>query len=370
MGILDTVTSPFDNLAELARNPFPINVKPSIAANDFQNGFVITEILDSGQEGYKVSLKNQFMPKVPFKYGGKGRISKEFYPGRAEPTVQVLGSEEDDVTIMGELKEKKFTKDYAGIADEYRELLDLIRLRQNIVKIELGEWVRYGMINSTNWEISRINRIKYSITFLIIGFSLPTNPVYISNTKEIPFDVNKELIEAGENFVPDQEGVPFDIIDQIGFFTSEVASSIANVTNFVDSAFETVENLEKSVVKATLLIQATQNKLIGYKKRLGSFDVTNPLYSLAETEQASRYGAEGIRNAAGLTAILERLRNRFASIILQIPIARHLVREGDTLQALSAKYYGTPDNWEKIKSSNSLETNELVVGSTLEIPRV
>jgi nucleoid-associated protein YgaU len=75
-------------------------------------------------------------------------------------------------------------------------------------------------------------------------------------------------------------------------------------------------------------------------------------------------------NYGNLAGLLASLESQFAALRKTIPLQRHLVITGDTLQKLSNKYYNTPDHWQDIYDHNKLTTTLLVVGSVLEIPKV
>jgi len=67
---------------------------------------------------------------------------------------------------------------------------------------------------------------------------------------------------------------------------------------------------------------------------------------------------------------LQRLKERLSQLSQSLPLGRHLVVTGDTLQKIAIKFYGSADNWKRIYDYNSLTTTDLVVGRLLEIPRI
>ena len=76
-----------------------------------------------------------------------------------------------------------------------------------------------------------------------------------------------------------------------------------------------------------------------------------------------------ISGSSELSSFLERLRQQIDNLAGNTPIGRHLVVDGDNLQKISVKFYGTPDNWKKIFDYNKLTTTELSTGTLLEIPQ-
>jgi nucleoid-associated protein YgaU len=66
---------------------------------------------------------------------------------------------------------------------------------------------------------------------------------------------------------------------------------------------------------------------------------------------------------------LDIMRQKFEQIKEDKPKARHLIKNGDTLQTLSVKYYGSVDSWNKIKNHNKLTSTELEKNTVIEIPK-
>lgn len=374
MGLVNGFQGKVNSAQSFIKNPFSSSVAPPFDGHDFPDGFIIREILESGEMGEEIRLFGNMMPKIPFTFGGQQRVKKNFYPGYAEPGIQVLGSEEDDVTINGEFKEKSYNRDLKGVVQDIQQLLDAMRLRGNLIHIALGEWERYGIILRTKWEMDKLSKIQYSITFSIIGFQAPTNARFAGETKEIPFAINRELIQAAQDFQEFNTNypaeVPRSIGDQLNAITSEVASAIATVTGFVDTIVSTVQDIQKSVTRAKGLIKYTQNKLKGYKELAGSFQPFNDSQALTGKYKSAKFYQSGISRASAMTSLLEKIRAQLNKITPTLPLGRHLVKSGDNLQKISVKFYGTADNWKKIYDYNRLTTTELTPGQLLEIPKV
>lgn len=375
MSVLNSFQGKVNDAKNFIRNPFSSDVDTPFTENDFPDGFLIQEILDNGEIGDEIRLYGNMMPKIPFTFGGGQRVKKDYYSGYSEPVVQVLGSEEDDVTINGRFKDKRY-KDPAlkGVSSDIQQLIDGIRLRGNLVRIALGEFERYCILSKTKFDMNRLSEIDYSITFLVIGFNAPTNARYLEQTREVPFAINKELIAQAQAFqesssaIPDS--VPRSIADKINELTSTVAGAVSTVTGFVDQIQTTVNDIQKSVTRVKGLIKYTQGKLREYKRTLGAFKPFNDTQSLTGRYESSKFYSAQISGAASLTALLESLRSQINQIAPTLPLGRHLVVSGDNLQKISVKFYGKADNWKKIYDYNRLTSTELVVGSILEIPRV
>lgn len=374
MSLVNGFQGQINSAKNFIKNPFSSLVTVPLDGNDFPEGFFIQELLSNGQQGETIRLSGNMMPKIPFTFGGSQRIKKEFYPGYSEPVVQVLGSEEDDITINGEFKDKGYSRDLKGVSSDIQQLIDAIRIRGNIVRISMGEFERYALILRTKFDMEKLSKIPYSITFSIIGFNAPTNARFLQKTREVPLNINRELIAQAEFFNEHNSNipstVPFSIADQINRLTADIAGVMATITDFVDNILNAVKDIQKSITRAKGLIKYAQNKLKNYKETIGSFQPFNDSQALTGKYTNAKFYAAGIAAASSLTAILQRLKAQIAAITPTVPLARHLVVDGENLQKISVKFYGTADNWKKIYEYNNLSSTELATGAVLEIPRL
>jgi LysM repeat protein len=370
MGLLDSVNSARDTL----RNPFSSTLDSGGSDNDFPDGFIITEMLNEEKKGDTLSFVGNMMPKIPFTFGGGQRIKKEFYAGSSEPVLQVLGGEEDDITINGTLKDKKLDGSLEGASHNVQLLINEIRKRGNVVKIELGEFFKFAIISKATFEMNRLSFINYSITFIIIGDKYPLNGRFLEDTEEVPVNINKDLIEEAALFQEDAldppESVPFSIADKINGFTSDIAGAVADVTNFVDQIVTTVNDIQKSITRVKGMIKNVQNKLKSYKKFIGAIKPFNDVQALTGRYESAKFYSLQMTNSSNMTRTLERLKLQLSKFSDKAPLGRHFVIQGDTLQKISVKFYGSPDNWKKIYDYNRLTNTRLVNGVILEVPRV
>ena len=360
---------------------------PSDYGPDFL-GLTVTEFVDgrpkSGAEGFGFSLQGNFMPVVPFSFGGTQEIVKEYYPGNAEPVVQVFGAREEDVTIKGTFKTKKFKdEDLRLAALAYQERVDEVRRRGNLVKIELGTWKRYGYLKECKFDLSRITRIEYSITFDIVGFKLPTNCKFVEDKDDDVQSKNKELIEKAANALALYQNYPSTMPLTISEFLDTqialVASAINNVTDFIDDTLSDAESISRSAHRALGLIKNAQSTLSSTSRRIGalSFSVTslgsgfsNPHKKIIATYESVKHINTVKSGFSSLLLLFAALRERYASIIATVPLKRHLVKDGDTLQRLAITYYNNAEQWKKIYDHNKLVSTQLVEATVLEIPRL
>lgn len=356
---------------------------PVIREQDYKEGFVIEELeidLRSGrisdEPKSKVSLIGNQMPYVPFVFGGEHRIEKVYYPGHPEPSTQVLGPVESDITIKGQLKDVRFKReDFFGYSQLIRDEIDRIRFSGALCRFTLGDWQRYGFVQKTNFSVIRKSRIEYEITFTIISFNAPENAKFVRDSKEVPFGTNEELKRLREEameallrkpVIPDPT-----ISEQIDAIVGDVAESISILTGYVDEVFQTVDDIRRSVGRALGLIEFTKNKVKRMQRTIFSFDPFSPNLGqplTARFTQAS-YNSSLISFSAATMSLLERYREQFSTLVNDLPQTRHLVSQGDSWQSIAVRYYGNADSWKEIPEFNDLGIGEDVpVGSIIDIP--
>ncbi len=407
------VSGSVDQFISSLTDPFKTHKIPDRFGADF-NEFRIIEYVD----GVEKSTANKFgivlvadqMPFQPFSFGGEQKVNKDYYPGNSEPVVQILGPRETDVTVKGRLKAKHF-KNPSGKKDgslylapeAIQRQLDAIRIRGNLLFIQLGTWQRWGFLQRTHFDLNQLARIEYELTFALVGFNKPKNVKMIDRTHQIPFDINKDLLAAAAAFkAPPPFTMPKSILGLLNSVIADVASAMALVTNFVDGAVKTAEDAVATVNRAKGLILNARANISRFKRRIRSIGLsieslgstftdkngglgTNPGAILGlgnnlpttqtratlttSTYTHASYIQGQISGATQMSDILARLHAQFDALAKTLPMQRYVVKQGDTLQKLAVKFYGNADKWKSIYDHNKLTSTSLVTSKTLEIPK-
>lgn len=392
---------------------------PDYVGADF-DAFDIQEILSSGgADGVRIELVGEWMPHQPFVWGGKQTLVKEYYPGNDEPTVQVLGARETDLKITGRFKVKRLKGDpdtYRTVPKLLCDALDDMRKRGNLVRLTLGDWVRYGFIEDTNWKMKTLADIEYEISFFVIGDKPPSQCKLNDEGLDVPTAENLALIAAAVD-LENMAALPFagmslGLFAQVQALIGNVATALAVVTKFVDVVVGAAENVEALANRAVGLIKYAQSTVATFKRRVGALssyanrdlartwdeatDAKQASYIMkvqlstskppepsaaqiaASNAKSSTYTPKvssqqqvdaGNKPGKSIDALLQEMLTKFEKIANSLPVARYLVKSGDTLQQISTRYYKTPDNWKKIYDHNKLTTTVLVAGTVLEIPK-
>jgi hypothetical protein len=391
-----SVSQGVDSVSQRLLNPFKgylsadqrkLFLKQAQERNDFKAGFKILPYDKDGTplKAEQVVLLSDSAPHDMLPFGGKQRLATDWYPGNSEPTVQVLGSQENSTTIKGRFKAKRLKKtqkdpDYEQwrkYALYMQQQVDAIRIAGYLVEISLGEeWRRWAFIEESAFEMKTLADISYTITFLIVGFNRPKDHIIVENANAIPYEKNKQLRQQITAALALQTNIPGTIpksfAEQLTSAISDVAAAVNLVTGFVDTVIGEVNAVKASVQRAIGLVKNAKAKISFYQRTIGG---NSPEAGVAKITSIS--GAYANAQHLGkvssamfsLTALLASLESQLKSMIDTIPLRRHRVRVGETLQNIAMKYYRDSARWEDIYDHNKLVSVEPVVGSILEIPR-
>lgn len=336
-----------------------------------------------------VNLLTDSLPQQPFEFGGEQRLIKEFYPGNSEPTVQVLGARESDMTIKGRLKSKRIKfntreerEEYRQYAYELQKQIDSIRISGLLCRFELrgstATWTRWGFIERSKFMLNTVADIEYEVSFFIVGFNKPTDYIIAADSQGIPFSINKELIAKvavlQANLFPVPSTVTRSISDQLNDAIGEIAAAVNLVTGFVDTVLNEVDAIKGSIERAKGLVKNARNKCTSFQRKIGAISpeagyAKNMGFGVSGAYKNASYLQASQSNVYSITALLAAMALALSKIAATTPLARHRIQAGDTLQTISMKYYKDVSKWSLIYDHNKLTSTVLTIGKILEIPR-
>lgn len=390
MGTFDSSPNLLDSIAGKIKNPFSTKVTNNERGVDFPGGFSIVEWIDGvPQDGVnadndtEIILLGNMLPFQPFTWGGEQRLVKDYYPGNPEPATQVLGSKESDLTIQGRFKDKRYKDEkFYGVSYQFSKAIDEMRKRGNVVQLVMGNWQRFGFIEKVEFKMNKLSWIDYNIQFFIVGENYPKNDFFVENTGDSPNGVNQSLLSAAEQWQATYSSVPTSmpasLADKMNGLISTVAGAVAHVTNFVSAVLNTAQSVEASANRALGLIKNARTSISQYMRQIDSISHDFTHFSTSGTASGQFSDAfksqSHIHNSMAVGQTLETylatMQKQFEAISKTLPLTRYKVIDGDTLQNISVRYYGTPNNWDKIYDHNKLTTTKLIGGQVLEIPKL
>ena len=365
-----------------------------------------------------LSLQGTHLPLQPFESPVSQEVVKVYYPGgpaERVPTVQILGSMDDDVTLRGVFKA---TKIYDIRRRDEPLKIDTILKRLvregNVCRVQLGHWIRFVILTNYRSNYYWNAKIGWELSMTVIG---TTNPMESQDAEAL--NLTKSKIFADEelkdfngirefiggpidearqalagSYLPDvgeinpfnlavfinrlREHTPLGGIIQGGVVIYNTFTDIVNRVNqaldYVDDFNAQVDRTAQSISRTLLQIRAIRSRIYRSQQNL-----LNSLSLFRRSGSSFTSTISRIRgiNAFGITNgminsvqqftkdIEDNIEREEANSVEEL----YVVKPGDSLQSISTRFYGSFDRWNELKRVNELTSNELTTGQQLIIPR-
>ena len=350
---------------------------------------------ETGTVEETLELGGTNLPHQPFIAPIRQQVEKYYYPGgpnKRNAVTQVLGTIEDDVVLNGRFKSTKIYN--SQLRDNPLSISEIIRRfveSGDPCKFQLGHWIRYGFIIETMPKYRTNADIEWQIRLMITGESNPVTGIEENSTEitseqvitadqiqDITAQAEKfeqdiqEKIKKLEGFIPDVTVTEFSISNYLTELLkkSPVGGIIDVGKNIYDSWIDTikvVDEIEKEINKFVndinqtsqrisailLFLEVQRGKIYRIQTRLFSSyqRVTNSFNILVKLESWRSIGTTG----SVLNEIQERIKESEDNIRLQQINSiktTYVVKEGDTWQGISTRFFGVFSRWEEIKNLN------------------
>ena len=374
-------------------------------------------------EKRRLSLTGRALPYRPLSLSGTMRAEVTYYPGSPEPTLQMLGSTEEETTITGMWKDKFITAD-SGFAllnnnplVDAKSLVDAVddmRRKGQLIEISWDEIVRQGYISQfeQTWDSRR--DVSWSITFVCInqGDTVPAaNIASISKPDQFAATIQNTLETSAQAFGPDilQKFLVAVRLPRAGGNLTEKFKKLAQAASIVPSINKSSLFLNRAKefslrfsTEIRLARNALDNALNGINNKAQLVEDVLAR-SNAVLEQASLFGRkmrsrpleEYILNAAAnsttvghvlaIAASARELSGNMRSLAHEMantrvttksvkkkdtaPISAPFVaRQGDDLRKVARIMMGDANAWRVIAAYNNLQSSELEPGQRIYIP--
>jgi hypothetical protein len=358
-----------------------------------------------------LTLTGRALPYRPLSLSGTMRAEVTYYPGSPEPTVQMLGSTEEETTIVGMWKDRFITLD-SGFA--LLNLVDDMRRKGQLIQISWDEIVRQGFISQfeQTWDSRR--DVSWSITFRCInqGDVVPNaNISAISKPDQFAATIQNALETAAQAFGADilQKFLAAVRFPRAGGNLIEKFRKIAQEASILPSVKKSSLFLLRAkdfslrfAIEVKLARNALDNALSGVSNKAQLVeDVLSRANSVLEQSTAfarkmrSRPLEEHILNAVkgtttfgqvlaiaasvrDLSGNMQSLAREMANVRIttksvkkrdSAPISAPFVaKQGDDLRKVARIMMGDANAWRIIAAYNNLQTSELEPGQRVYIP--
>ena len=424
---------------EKIRLPSSINYQPEINRHEesFEVGIDATELkidqlnTETGEIDDSLILRGTHMPFQTLDPSISQDVLKFYYPGgppNRRPTIQILGSMDEDIELNGRLKANNLP------LDKKEEPLQIASLLEDIVRagkpcrLQIGYFIKYVVFVNVTFSYRTNSDINYRLKISILG---DQNPITGDEEKETQ-NISKKIFETeSEEDVRDQVVAFQDEIrnmkDEVSVLGFDFPKKRGGLLGFIDSVFDAIQDFEgivtdgiriaddiasevqKTVQRletAILTVERLRSRLYGVQSRLfeayfrfkstinlrqrmNVFKVSNPLklptagrpdtptpelgfepFSIPNERQKNQ--ATQISNAVmsyinNLQLSLKRTEDVVRILEIDKVDKTHVVTQNDTWQSLSVRYFNNIDRWQEIKELN--DNKELINLETILIPK-
>lgn len=398
-----------DNLSVQA--PYSHRIKNYPDGKDINEFIIQTLDSDSGSVKETLTLSGTHLPFQPFSAQVAQEVEKFYYPGgqlNRIPTVHVLGSMDENVVIRGRFKATKIQDvDRRNEPLTISGILERFVREGNVCLFQLGNWIKYGMLVSTNPQYKTDSDISWEIEILVIGDKNPITGesleeeneevarVFSSDEAEDPtvlaeqiartIDENRQELEG--SYLPPVQVNPFSIkaylsgllekgpLGDVASVAQDVYDAYTGIMRVADSILDQIEEFASIVDKTSFEINKAVSQVSSLVSRMYSIQEDLFVSYARVSNNLSTFSRLGSFNTLGnLVNLSNSLLIDFNSIernLRQEQIAfvfrSYVTKEGDTYQSIATRFYGNWDRWQELRDTNGL--GELQGGEFLLIPR-
>jgi len=391
------------------------------------NVMTITEL-----EGKKrvITLSTSSMPKRGVAWGMEQRIATRRPAGAPEATQQLLGPKQQDTQMQGIWRRTWLGRNPVLVVENGREIRvvypatmrDLfydILIQGSLLQVTWKSVTRMGRLKLFNAPHDRDTDIAWDATFEWInsgtlfpyrlvstrdqgvksevqGLILISETLVELEATEIPVDLRTPRPKGTPTLTVGQVSAfldsPKNLIDGVGRNLRELTNKLKSVADLATKFKNMPAEINASILATAENIVATCNQFHDEFTRVSPEQTTYDR-RVASLVQTASYYSTGTKQTEYMAQTADQLREKAKRrkaggkvLNSQYPtqgdlLALHIVKQGDTLAGISARYYGTPDHALDIAKVNGLTypvapvstaTGKPTMGgkSILSIPRV
>lgn len=347
---------------------------------------VIIEVLnDDGTAAKTIELTGTDLPEPPLEFGGRQRIKKTVYPtgttNRPRVTMQILGAEDDDLTLQGVWKDKRGGD---GHAAEMTELLDRIRYEGKPVRVSYDTMSVEGIVTEFKPSIRTRHDVHWSLTVSIgdSAFAKVKASQPVDRTADVEAGIKAaiaelhqvdDLITAGEELwsIGGMLAAFVDVVTAISAAVGaaiealqEVIAVVQQVVNLASATLAIINKARTAILRAALQLARIRDQVADLFNSTWQALTTNPLAVLEGTS----FAREVSRIERLIRVRLLAAKAQLDAIAEPAPQRVHAVGNDDTLFSIARVYYRDPLAWRRIAEANGLRGADLGGRATLVIP--
>lgn len=308
--------------------------------------------------------------RVPF--GSTLRHSQTWYAGNPQATIQVLGVTLDPTTMSGVWKSRFLpgavtVEGFAEVttAEELVEVFRELQRGGSLLEVVWGPETRRGILGDFSPEWIRVEDVEWSATFVWRdeGRSAPR-----AAARTLPTESLREAqIDTDATATLEPPEVEAAWSDRVFGALSTARTQVGQVFDAVRDAREQAAVPARAVGSAAAAVRGLRDTVAEVRQELSDLPVE---YVTANDDLASTLRVEGYRRGLGraflrLGATSSRTARRLARERTPEAVVVDFVAAGTSLRRLSARYYGTPDEWERIARASGLPLRSVLEADAL-----
>lgn len=350
-----------------------------------ERAFTITELRRAGDGGlvdtptkFVWTNTNRAAPRGSWRFGLQQRTIREDYPGVEAPVEQVLGPNFKDFSLQGIWDDRH---NHPGYALETMRAFEALVQRGSLCRFEFETVSVVGLPKDADFDYRRASYIGYSFT--VSPHYRTSGGISSGSTarRTVPeaftpvADYRDQAIAAEESmglvhsFAP-KASIKGTAHADTGSLLSELGDAVSDLTEAIAWRGEAATDFIVDIKRVSNALNVVKGKAAGLITSVASLKSSTHLaYDNAVAAldfDAWRCGLSQYGRKLGLLGV--RGRDELARRAEPKAVALYRPRKGESLYAISQKYYGTPSEWKTIATRNNLDTITLQGTELLIIP--
>ena len=336
---------------------------------------------ETGEIQDSLSLYGTHRPFQPFQFSTRQDIKKIYYPGGPpdrEPTSQVLGSEDMDITFRGIWYAKRLPR----IENRGDPLLIARKVEQFLkagkpCRITMGFYIKYVLLSEFRPMYKLDSEVEWELICVVLGDRNPITGVVEERDESLQGKIFEQEVTEDDisdiinSIVEDIQNAQKEAMDVFGYdlgrckggllgpatsFCEAYLDFFRNVNRIVDSVDKFVDRVERTaqIVRTMLLqVQALRSRI--YKTQIRLFNSYLEIKAAANLKrQVDALNVLSLVSglANNMNTKFKQVEDSVRNINLTSIRGSYTIVDGDTYQSISTRQYNTVDRWKDIQEFN------------------
>lgn len=373
--------------------------------------------------GGTLELRGRALPYMPLAISGKQRAEFNWYPGNPQATVQMLGPEEQSITLKGFWKDKfiqgsgdalyystrgaeilartgtAITPEGVANVGELVKIVDDMRRMGRRIMLTWDKLIRYGHITGFTQTWHTTHYCEWELEFSVVSLEEPRIPAATPNSPDLASAANAAQANADAVAAAWQQPKPLSLMPFTEIYATindldnqllGVTNAFANGAQLVASAIQVGPNVARTAIAATSSAIAACTQAIGNVCdvaltevfAIGTFTAAGVSLITGESNEfrednlpmGVQLGGASYLNNAKRAYLQTRNSNVFLRAQFQQQLqdelkASFVAKQDMDLRDVSTQFYGTPDGWRDLLIYNGLTSSRLTAGQLIWVPQ-